>query len=44
MKSRALAGCCGKKWYGYSGSRDSGKRTGNRILRKDLVSILVISF
>jgi len=34
IKSRALAGCFeDKKWYGYSGSRNSGKGTETGILR-----------
>ena len=34
IKSRALAGCYeDKKWYGYSGSRNSGKGTETGILR-----------
>lgn len=34
IKSRALAGCYeDKKWYGYSGSRDSGKGTETDILK-----------
>ena len=34
IKARALAGCYeDKKWYGYSGSRNSGKGTETGILR-----------